>query len=59
MTTFKSHNQLRAEIAKQAYTTLANNGQVVVESREELDRLNGRLAHSRRNTLTDRAFTRK
>lgn len=58
MTTFKTHLQLRAEIAKNT-TTLANNGQVVCESREELEKLQSRLAHSRRNTLTDRAYTRR
>ena len=57
MATFKTHLELRRELA--AKTTLANNGQVVCESQEELERLQAKLAHSRRNTLTDRAYTRR
>ena len=58
MTTFKSTLQLRAEFAASKLNTLSNNGQVIVESREELERLESRLAHSKKNTLTDTAFKR-
>ena len=59
MTTFKSRLQLRAEFAAQKLNTLANNGQVIVESREEAEKLQARLNHSRRNTLTDRGYNRR
>ena len=58
MATFKSHNQMRAEFTAQKFNTLSNNGQVIVESREEAEKLQARLNHSRRNTLTDRSFNR-
>ena len=57
MTTFKSHLQLRKELISK--TTLANNGQVICESQEDLERLNSRLAHSKKNTLTNAAFKRR
>ena len=57
MTTFKSHLQLRKELNSK--TTLANNGQVICESQEDLERLNSRLAHSKKNTLTTAAFKRR
>ena len=58
MTTFKSHNQLRAELTKNMFSKTMNHGQVIVESNEEAEKLQARLNHARRNTLTDRSFVR-
>ena len=57
MTTFKTQLQLRKELAQNAQI-LTNNGQVICETKDEVERLQSRLNHSRRNTLTDRAFNR-
>ena len=57
MTTFKTQIQLRKEISSKV--VLANHGQVICESREELERLNSRLSHSKRNTLTSTSFKRR
>ena len=59
MTTFKSVEQLRQELARNKFSHVVNNGQVVVDSREEAEKLQARLNHSRRNTLTTTAFNRK
>lgn len=59
MTTFKSVEQLRQELARNKFNHLTNNGQVIVESKEEAERLASRMNHSRRNTLTTAAFNRK
>ena len=58
MTTFKTQLQLRKELA-QKQTLIVNNNQVICENQEEVERLQAKLAHSQRNTLTDRAFTRR
>lgn len=58
MTTFKTQSQLRAEFTAQKFNTLSNNGQVIVESREDAEKLQSRMNHARRNTLTDRSFVR-
>lgn len=57
MTTFKSHLQLRKEFNTRS--VLANNGQVVCESKEEVERLQSRLNHSKKNSLTTASFKRK
>ena len=59
MTTFKSVEQLRQELARSKFNHVVNNGQVIVETREEAEKLASRINHSRRNTLTTAAFNRK